>query len=94
MRLNSSNSVSAMNGQRPYTKQYNVTPSAQMSIAFVIGGRGAYPCPEQMDMVPVGVVGLVLGVGGEMINDVWDAVESAGDIAGENSPKVHTHQIT
>ena len=63
-----------------------------MSIAFVIGGRGAYPCPEQMDMVPVGVVGFVLGVGGEMMNDVWEAVERAGDIAGENSPSVNTRQ--
>lgn len=60
-----------------------MTPRAQISIALVIGGRGAYPCPE---IVPVGVDGLVFGVGTVNINEVCDAVDGAGDRAGENSP--------
>lgn len=38
MILNNSYSVSAINGQHPYTKQYKVTPKAHTSMAFVMGG--------------------------------------------------------
>lgn len=57
-----------------------------MSMAFVIGGRGAYPWLAWVEIVPEGVEGLVLGVGGVKTNDVCDAVDNVGDMAGENSP--------
>ena len=64
-------------------------------MAFVIGGRGAYPWAVWVEIVPEGVDGLVLGVGGVKTNDVCDAVDNVGDMAGENSPikNANTSQI-
>jgi len=84
--LNSSNSVSAINGHRPYTKQYNVTPKAQTSIAFVIGGLVGFTVGLTAKPVTEELKEFALGIG-ETINDVCEAEAMVGDSRVAYSPR-------
>lgn len=57
-----------------------------MSIALVIGGRGEYPWLVLGKTDPVGVVGLLLGIGGDNVKGVCGSAHGVGVMSGESSP--------